>query len=41
LILSIDGVAQKMPVFVGNENVLIEGNITKTRQIVRIFQQLT
>jgi peroxiredoxin len=27
LILSIDGVAQKMPVFVGNENVLIEGDV--------------
>jgi peroxiredoxin len=27
LILSIDGVAQKMPVFVGNENVLVEGDV--------------
>ena len=27
LILSIDGLAQKIPVFVGNENVLIEGDV--------------
>lgn len=27
LVLSIDGIAQKLPVFVGNENVLIEGDV--------------
>jgi peroxiredoxin len=27
LVLSIEGVAQKMPVFVGNENVMIEGDV--------------
>ena len=33
LILSIDGVAQKMPVFVGNENVLIEGDVQNMASI--------
>lgn len=29
LVLSIDGVTQKIPVFVGNENVLVEGDVQK------------
>lgn len=33
LILSIDGVTQKMPVFVGNENVLIEGDLQNMASI--------
>ena len=33
LILSIDGVAQKMPVFVGNENVMIEGDVQNMASI--------
>jgi len=33
LVLSIDGVAQKMPVFVGNENVLVEGDVQNMASI--------
>ena len=33
LVLSIDGVAQKMPVFVGNENVMIEGDVKNITSI--------
>jgi S1-C subfamily serine protease len=29
LVLSIEGVAQKIPVFIGNENVLVEGDVKK------------
>jgi peroxiredoxin len=34
LILSIDGITQKMPVFVGNENVLIEGDVQNMASII-------
>ena len=33
LVLSIEGVAQKMPVFVGNENVMIEGDVQNMASI--------
>ena len=33
LVLSIDGVPQKMPVFVGNENVLVEGDVQNMASI--------
>ncbi len=33
LVLSIDGVTQKMPVFVGNENVMIEGDVKNITSI--------
>jgi len=33
LVLSIDGVAQKMPVFLGNENVMVEGDVQNMSSI--------
>ena len=33
LVLSIEGIAQKMPVFVGNENVMIEGDVQNMASI--------
>ncbi|MFY8203483.1 MAG: DUF4369 domain-containing protein, partial [Sediminibacterium sp.] len=33
LVLSIEGVAQKMPVFVGNDNVMIEGDVQNMASI--------
>jgi len=47
LVLSIEGVAQKMPVFVGNDNVMIEGDvqnmasITQAKEIVASFNTLS